>query len=430
MATIITKDSLRSSVEAATGGLVTVLYDDGGHPNYMRRIPKVRIEDVYPDLGLTGTHPAFIVNGVEKSELFIGVYPATVVDKYGVSLPGLDPANMLNFDSAVTYCKNKGTGWHLMTNAEWALLGALGLKTGFQPRGNSWWGQHHEAKHETGTLAPGAGALGVRDDDKHGRTLTGSGPVSWRHDNSPAGIADLVGNVWEWTGGLRLNAGEINIIKDNDAAASDANMSASSTAWKAILQNGTLTAPGTASTLKLDAAGANGTGAVVLNTTISSQYPSPDTTASSACTFTAMTAKTGVTVPALLKLLGLYPSGNGPVGSIWHRNAGERLALRGGDYNCSGAGLFALNLNEVRSYRGWSVGFRPALARYVRSPVATAAGTAQGKRESLPPRYIRGNINGPRAASSAGERGAGANEKQASPQGGSSRIVDGPASGH
>lgn len=40
MATIITKDSLRSSVEAATGGLVTVLYDDGGHPNYMRRIPK------------------------------------------------------------------------------------------------------------------------------------------------------------------------------------------------------------------------------------------------------------------------------------------------------------------------------------------------------------------------------------------------------
>ena len=35
MATIITKDSLRSSVEAATGGLCTVLYDDAGHPSYM-----------------------------------------------------------------------------------------------------------------------------------------------------------------------------------------------------------------------------------------------------------------------------------------------------------------------------------------------------------------------------------------------------------
>ena len=55
-------------------------------------------------------------------------------------------------------------------------------------------------------------------------------------DNSPAGIADLVGNVWEWTGGLRLNAGEIQILKDNDAAAHNVDMSSDSGAWKAILQ--------------------------------------------------------------------------------------------------------------------------------------------------------------------------------------------------
>ncbi len=186
--------------------------------------------------------------------------------------------------------------------------------------------------------------------------------MSWRHDNSPAGIADLVGNVWEWTGGLRLNAGELNIIKDNDAAAHGVDMSADSSAWKAILQNGTLASPGTANTLKLDAAGSNGTGAVVLNTTITSQYPSPDTTASSSCAFTSMTAKSGVTVPALAKLLSLYPvSTTGPVGSIWMRNAGERLALRGGRSNGSGgAGLFALSLHYVRAYRNRDVGFRPA----------------------------------------------------------------------
>lgn len=362
MATIITKDSLRSSVESATGGLCTVLYDDAGHPSFMRRIPKMRIEDLYPDLDLTGTHPAFIVNGVEKSELFIGMYPASLVDSYAVSLPGMDPANYLNFDSAVTYCKNKGTGWHLMTNAEWALLGALGIKTGFQPRGNTYWGQHHEAKHETGTLAPGASELGVSNDDLHGRTLTGSGPVSWRHDNSPAGIADLVGNVWEWTGGMRLNAGEINIIKDNDAAAHDVDMSVDSSAWKAILQNGTLATPGTADTLKYDAVGSNGTGAVKLNKTITSQYPSPDTTASSSCAFKSMTAESSVTVPALLKLLSLYPvDTTKPVGSIWMRNSAERLALRGGHYDAGvGAGLFGLDLGFTRTNRFRDVGFRPA----------------------------------------------------------------------
>ena len=170
-----------------------------------------------------------------------------------------------------------------------------------------------------------------------------------------------MGNVWEWTGGLRLNAGEIQIIKDNDAAA-DADMSADSSAWKAILQNGTLATPGTADTLKYDAAGSAGTGAVKLNKTITSQYPSPDTTASSSCAFKSMTAESGVTAPALLKLLSLYPvDTTNPVGSIWVRNSAERLALRGGRYNNgSGAGLFGLHVVYTRTLRFRAVGFRPA----------------------------------------------------------------------
>ena len=35
MTTIFIKDDLRASVEAATGGLVTVLYTAAGHPSYM-----------------------------------------------------------------------------------------------------------------------------------------------------------------------------------------------------------------------------------------------------------------------------------------------------------------------------------------------------------------------------------------------------------
>ena len=65
---------------------------------------------------------------------------------------------------------------------------------------------------------------------------------------------------------MRLVNGEIQILKDNDAAGSGA-ASAPSSAWKAILQNGSLVAPGTAATLKMDAVGSNGTGAVKINTT-------------------------------------------------------------------------------------------------------------------------------------------------------------------
>lgn len=364
-ALIVTEGTLSASVEAATGGLMTVLYDDGGYPSYMRRIPKCNIEDVLPELGLVGTHPAFIVNGVEKSELFIGVYPASVMGKYGVSLPGVEPAHTLSFDQAVGYCKAKGPGWHLMTNAEWALLGALGIRSGFQPRGNTHWGQHYEAKYETGTLSDGASSLGVDDNTLHGLTLTGSGPVSWRHDGSVAGISDLVGNIWEWTGGLRFNAGEINIIKDNDAAASDVNMNASSSEWRAILQNGALVDPGTENTLKLDAVGRNGSGAAKLNTVITSRYPITNDAPSSFCAFTSMTAQTGVAPPAIMKILNLYPlSGNDQIGSIWHRNVGERLALRGGGYNSGGsAGLFSLNLNSYRTFLARNVGFRIAFIR-------------------------------------------------------------------
>ena len=249
-----------------------------------------------------------------------------------------------------------------MSNAEYTFLQAMAVKTGFQPRGNTNWGQHHEAKHETGVLAPGASALGVRDDSLHGRTLTGSGPLSWRHDNSPAGIADLVGNVWQWVSGLRLKDGEIQIVENNNVADNSLDVSDGSSAWRAMLQNGTLVNPGTDKTLKLDAAGSNGTGAVKLNTAISSQYPSQDTSASSSVAFANMTAQSGVTVPALAKLLGIYPiDGSDPVGTIWARNAGERLAFRGGNYpSAAGAGLFALNLNNYRTTRHRSIGFRPA----------------------------------------------------------------------
>ena len=79
---------------------------------------------------------------------------------------------------------------------------------------------------------------------KIARVATGTGPISWSHDKTMAGIWDLNGNVWEWMLGLRLVKGELQIIADNNAADSSCDSSASSTAWKAIkASDGTLITP-------------------------------------------------------------------------------------------------------------------------------------------------------------------------------------------
>ncbi len=363
MPTIFVKDNLRSSVEAATGGKVTVLYDDKGYPSYMVVVPKFNCEDIDESLG-SGVFPAFVVNGVEKSQIFVGQYQAIVKDSRAVSIPGVDPTTSVIFDNALLYCKNKGQGWHLMSNAEWAALTYWCWKNAFQPRGNTNYGRSHSATYETGRRVDGA-APGVTTGTP--RILTGSGPASWRHDNSWAGIADLVGNIWEWMGGLRLNAGEIQIIQNNDAADNTKDQSAASSSWKAILaSDGSLVAPGTAGTLKYDSVNAGTTGVVgapQLDDVIdNSNAPASGDDGYTTVAFQSLAADAGITVPALLKKLLLFPhAATGLNGSIYVRNYGERLPIRGGNWSYGAdAGLFALNLIHTRSSTPSSFGFRPA----------------------------------------------------------------------
>ena len=357
--TISIPDALRQSVEASSGGKNTVLYDAKGYPSVMVSIPRFNLEDIDTSLG-TGTHPAFIINGATKSEIFIGKFQAIIHDDCALSLPAQDPGTGMNFDRARTLCSAKGPGWHLMTQAEWAAIGLWCWKQGHMPRGNTNYGKSSDMAHETGRRkddrAPG-------DRTGSARTLTGSGPASWYHDDSPAGIADLNGNVWEWAGGLRLQEGEIQIIENNNAADNTKDQAANSTLWKAIAKaDGSLVAPGTAGTLKYDAAGAGGAGAVQVDDTIDSRS---NGTTYAATPFEALQADTGITAPAIMKQLGLFPVASTGLGSdyIWSRNVGERLPLRGGDWgNGSPAGVFALNLYDVRTIVSSTVGFRPAFA--------------------------------------------------------------------
>lgn len=360
MPTLFIKDDLRASVEAATGGQVTVLYTAAGHPCYMNVIPKFNLQDIDASLG-TGTHPAFIVNGVEKSEIFIGQYQGIVKDNNLLSIPGVLPTTGANFDQFRQWAANNGPGWHLMTNAEWAAISLWCWKNGFLPRGNTNWGRSHDTPYETGRRGdngqPGS-ATGK------GMTYTGSGPASWRHNGQPSGIADLNGNVLEWIGGLRLNEGEIQVLPNNDAADNTKDQSAGSSLWKAIKADGSLAAPGTAGTLKYNAAAGvtgNGTQACILSDVITNPTNPGGNDYYTYNAFESMGVKSGLTVPAIARALGIYPVAHNGLGAdgFWIRNHGERLPLAGGDWVYGAvAGVFARNLNHPRTNTNGSVGAR------------------------------------------------------------------------
>ena len=351
-------DEFQLAVEAASGGKNTVIFDDLGYPSIVVPIPKFKLSDVIDGAAQT-THPAFIVDGQEKDVIYISKYQNIVEFDRAYSLPMKDPRASINFDTAGNVCKNKGKGWHLMTNAEWAALALWCKKNNTMPRGNNNYGQDISAALEKGvaTTKETSGAF------RPLRVATGSGAVSWAHDGTNAGIFDLNGNVWEWSGGLRLKDGEIQIIPDNNAC-KDISQSDTSTLWNAIMPDGTLVAPGTAGTLNFDyitAPPASGsTGNFQISDTIA--FAQPNDSVHGNKSFETLTAKAGVNIPMILKALGIFPidascGGDG----LWMRNNGERLPFRGGAWsNGSGAGVFALDLRHVRTYSHTNVGFRSA----------------------------------------------------------------------
>ncbi|MEF6897645.1 SUMF1/EgtB/PvdO family nonheme iron enzyme, partial [Escherichia coli] len=327
----------------ASGGRQTVLYDDLGNPSVMNIIPIFRYEDLgySEDMG-AGVVTCFDVGtGTNKSEIFIGAFQASLVGSRAVSLPSTNPATYVSVDTAKGYCANKGAGWHLMTMHEWAAISLWCMANGFEPRGNTNYGRAHDRYVERGRRVDG-GLPG----DTAGIAIThaGSGPDAWRHNNSPWGISDLVGNVWEWIDGFKLQDGQIIASTFNTQAEA-------SWAAQAAYFDSTLTTGGAA---RLSDAVVNRLGTIGDN----SNY---GYSASEA--FNVM-AKAGTYVSnQLLKRLLVEPSTVLPKGRVYMRNFGERLPCRGGAwYDGSGAGLAALTCNFSRVNTDSRIGFRLAFA--------------------------------------------------------------------
>ena len=334
-------DAERYALERATGGSQTIIRDSAGNANAMFVLPRFS----YADLGMTadmgtGDVTAFdFGSGSIKSEIFIGAYLAS--GSGAVSAPRQDPRASLDHTAARNACSAKGAGWHLMTAHEWAAIALWCMANGYEPIGNTNWGRSHAQTRMVGdradNRAPGD-AAGT------GRTQTGSMGSEATHTRTLGGIADLVGNVWEWQDGLLLQDGRFKISAYNtqaevDWAFADAFLDASTpTGGSAILSN--------AVNNRLGAIGDNANAGSSANVE-----------------WRAMTKSGSYVSNQAMKRLLLEPAGALPQGRIYMRNFGERLPFRGGDwYNGASAGLAALYLyvSRVDAYGG--VGFRPAFA--------------------------------------------------------------------
>lgn len=346
------KDSLRQAIEAASGGLCTVMYTRKGQPTFLRRIPRFDLQDLDPSLG-TGPHPAFVVGERTVSEIWVGMYPGVLSQGELISVPGAAPT-LMTFADAVAAARANGPGFHLLTNAELAAVllmhWAMNNKQDVL-RGNTYWGRSHEAPWETAVRVDGRAPGETTGEHVH---LTGSGPLTWRHDGTAWGIADLV-SPKGWVAGLRLVNGEIQIIPNNNAAVNV------DTDWRAILPDGSLVPPGTSGTLKwdipLNASYSNDNvvqnlGAPILRTT----RQSPPAEWDSAVPYgdyargdwSSVTAESGVSVPAIVRALLILPP-NGFKGHLIVRPYGTRLATRGLWGSEVGSGGATLDLDRTNT---------------------------------------------------------------------------------
>ena len=334
-------DAERRSLERATGGKQTIIYDAAGNANAMFVLPRFR----YEDLGMTadmgsGDVTAFDFGaGSIKGEIFIGAYLAS--GSGAVSAPRQDPRASLDHTSARNACSAKGAGWHLMTAHEWAAIALWCMANGYEPIGNTNFGRSHAKSWMVGdradNRAPG-------DASGTGRTQTGSMGVEATHNNAVSGIADLVGNVWEWQDGLLLQDGRFKMSAYNTQAEVD---------WAFV-------------DAYLDASSQSG-GSAILSSTITNRLgplgDNDNAGSAAGVDWRSMTKAGGYVSNQLLKRLLLEPATVLPQGSIFMRNYGERLPFRGCDWpSGASAGLAALALYNSRAYAESSIGFRPAFA--------------------------------------------------------------------
>ena len=343
-----------------------LLTDDKGLPGAYVYRGKKMLSELIAGGDASIVHPAFMVKEVQQAGVYFGKYQGKVHNNRIYALPGEDPTVSINLDTYEAYCKNKGRGHHCITAAEWGFLALLAKKNGTQPKGNNNYGKDTTESQYIAIPTPG-----VTDSGRTARVLTGTGPLTWSDNGQLDGVFDLNGNVWEWVAGVRLVAGELQVIPFNDAASDDVDTGASSNAWRALNANAASYADlfvvpngqgTTAGTVKLDYVSGHWQWGI----SITSSSDSGRSALFASTTYASLSAFCKM----YLQALALGPEDGATADDyngdyFWANNAAaERCAIRGGNWAFgASAGVFVLSFFDPRSLVGWHIGGRPAFCK-------------------------------------------------------------------
>ena len=121
------------------------------------------------------------------------------------------PVTNVAFSTWNTLISNKGSRFHQITNREWSNVILWSLKMGIKITGNCY---GYVNSSYVNIDAEGTNMTQYPADGYY-KTRTGMGPTTWNHNGLEGGIADMCGNVWEATDGLKL-VNNVIYIFDND----------------------------------------------------------------------------------------------------------------------------------------------------------------------------------------------------------------------
>lgn len=387
-----------------------VKYDADGNPSIFCKFPKMKSSDLDPSLP-NHTHPAFIINNVEQDFILLGEFAAASLTGSGsdgktlYSLPNMPPAHSRNADQFLAQLRSFGGGVSGMTVADRGFILLLAQKNGWNPGGNSEYGHCYKdaARYELGkavTVGTKRGYRGwlyeclidhttavelypdisplywkklkqiggteayptMHDSGQNNLilTLNGSGPNDWYLDGTPGSLCDMAGNQCEQDYGYRIVRDELQVLENNNAASPDADLSASSAAWKAILPNKsddgyTLVAPGTPGTLHWTWQN----GKITLDTV----EPEFDNEYRGLHLKDLVYNDTNLPhIPCIVRELGLFPTpGSAMNGYVYIQfTEDEQFPRRGGNYSSGGnVGLGYESCNYSRGFAVRGYGARP-----------------------------------------------------------------------